>query len=273
MDINIRISNGQILRGFVRNPGGRTKAVIIMVHGLGEHIGRYSFLADLLMKDEIGFAGVDLPGHGRSDGTRGHIRSYDLLNGMIDILQADCGKIFPGVPQFLYGHSLGGGIVLNCLLKKDPVVRGSIISSPWLKLADEPSPAMKKLAFLAGKIIPSLTMPNGLDPQHISNDGSVVRDYIEDPLIHDRISLSLIEAAFSAAAEANKEAHLLKKPVLLMHGTNDKICSPEGSIKFAAATRMAELKIWEGGFHELHNDLNRSEILDYAVNWIKNRIL
>ncbi|HNR41183.1 MAG TPA: lysophospholipase [Bacteroidales bacterium] len=272
MDINIKISNGQVLRGFIRNPGGRTKAVIIMVHGLGEHIGRYSFLADIFMKNEIGFAGADLPGHGRSDGSRGYIRDYGLLYEMLDILQADCRKIFPGIPLFLYGHSLGGGIVLSYLLKKNPPVNGAIVTSPWLKLSDEPSPFKKKLAALAGKILPSVTIPNGIDPQDISNDSNVVKEYNDDPLNHDRISLSLATGAFRAAGGAIREAHLLTKPLLLMHGSDDRICSPEGSTEFAAASRKAELKIWKGGFHELHNDLNRSEVIDYVISWIMNRI-
>ena len=115
MDFNIKLSNGQVLSGVIQSPGENAKAVIIMVHGLGEHILRYSYWSDLFRNERIGFAGVDLPGHGRSDGRRGHISSYDLLDEMIDILLDTCKKTFPGIPVFIYGHSLGGAIVLNYL--------------------------------------------------------------------------------------------------------------------------------------------------------------
>lgn len=272
MDINIELSNGQILRGTVKDLNGKMKAVVIMVHGLGEHIGRYSMLADKFMEEGIGFMGVDLPGHGRSDGSRGHIRDYKLLYEMADILFRESANRFPGMPLFIYGHSLGGGIVLNYLLKKDPVIHGAIITSPWLKLAFEPSPSKKKLAALIKKVIPALTMSSGLITEHLSRDSNVVKAYLDDPLVHDRVSVSLIDGAFSAAEEAMGEASSLKKPVLLMHGSDDRICSPEGSAVFASKTGMAQLKIWEGGFHELHNDLNKSEVVDYTISWIKHRL-
>jgi alpha-beta hydrolase superfamily lysophospholipase len=100
----------------------------------------------------------------------------------------------------------------------------------------------------------------------------VVKAYLNDPLVHDRISVSLIDGAFNTASEALGEASSLKKPVLIMHGSDDKICSPAGSAEFASKTGMAQLKIWEGGFHELHNDLNKSEVVDYTINWINSRL-
>lgn len=109
MDLNIKLSNGQILRGMILSPGENLKAVIVFVHGIGEHIHRYDYWAGLFNKAGIGFAGVDLPGHGRSDGRRGHIKSYILLGEMIDILLKSCRQTFPGIPVYLYGHSLGGG--------------------------------------------------------------------------------------------------------------------------------------------------------------------
>ena len=122
MDFNIKLSNGQILRGIIRSPGDDLRAVIVMVHGLGEHIQRYNHWADLFCSEGVGFAGVDLPGHGRSGGKRGHVRSYPILSDMIDILLNEARKTFPGIPVFLYGHSLGGGIVLDYLIDRKSVV-------------------------------------------------------------------------------------------------------------------------------------------------------
>ncbi|MCX6260245.1 MAG: lysophospholipase [Bacteroidia bacterium] len=272
MDFNIKLSNGQILRGFIKSPGENLRAVVIFVHGRGEHIQRYSNWAGLFNEVMIGFAGVDLPGHGRSDGKSGHIKNYALTDEMIDILLDECRKTFPGVPLFLYGHSLGGGIVLDYLVRKDPKVKGAIVTSPWLKLSFKPKESMVRLANMLRIIFPSLILPAGLVVEHLSHDQKVVDAFKNDPLNHNKISLSLFHAAKSAASNALNNAASLNKPLLLMHGTDDHICSPEGSREFASKTTMAELKLWDGGYHELHNDLYRYEVFNYIIAWLNSRL-
>lgn len=272
MDFNIKLSNSQILRGYIKSPGKNLRAVVILVHGLGEHLQRYINWAGLFNERMIGFAGVDLPGHGLSEGKRGHIKDYSLTDEMIDILLNECRKTFPGVPLFLYGHSLGGGIVLDYLIRKDPKIRGAIVTSPWLRLAFEPEPSKVKLAALMKRIIPSLVQPSGLVVEYISHDQKVVDDYKNDPLVHGMISVSLFHSAMSAASNTLKNATGLNKQLLLMHGTDDHICSPEGSSEFASKARMAELKLWDGGYHELHNDLYRHEVFNYINGWINSRL-
>ena len=273
MDFNIKLSNGQILRGFIKSPGENLRAVVIFVHGRGEHIQRYSNWAGLFNEVMIGFAGVDLPGHGRSEGKRGHIKSYALTDEMINTLLNECRKTFPGVPLFLYGHSLGGGIVLDYLVRNDPKVRGAIVTSPWLKLAFKPEESMVKLATMMRNIFPALIIPAGLVVEHLSHDQKVVDAFKNDPLNHNKTSLSLFHSAVSAASNALKNAASLNKPLLLMHGTDDHICSAEGSREFASKTKMAELKLWDGGYHELHNDLFRHEVFNYIINWINSRLV
>ena len=272
MNFNIKLNNSQILRGYIKSPGENLRAVVILVHGRGEHIMRYSNWAGLFNEVMIGFAGVDLPGHGRSDGKRGHIRNYAHTDEMIDILLNECRKTFPGVPLFLYGHSLGGGIVLDYLIRKDPKVKGAIVTSPWLKLAFVPEKSKVKLAGILRNIFPALIQPAGLVVEHLSNDQKVVDGFKNDPLNHNKISLSLFHAAMSAASNALGNAANLRKPLLLMHGTGDQICSHEGSREFASKTSLAELKLWEGGSHELHNDLYRDEVFNYIKNWINSRL-
>lgn len=270
MDFNIKLSNGFILRGFINSPGERMKAMIIMVHGLGEHIRRYSGWSGLFSEAMMGMAGVDLPGHGLSDGKRGHIRSYSLTDEMTGILLNECRKTFPGVPLFLYGHSLGGGMVLDYMLRKNPEVRGVVVTSPWLKLSFEPDSMKIRLAGIMKNILPSLTQSSGLVTDHISRDAEVVELYRKDPLVHGLISVSLFHSAMTAAKESLKNASSLKKPLLLMHGTGDLICSSEGSREFAANTPLAELRLWDGAYHELHNDLCRHEVFNAVRTWIEN---
>jgi alpha-beta hydrolase superfamily lysophospholipase len=269
MDFNIKLSNGQLLKGIVHSPGEHTNGVIIMVHGLGEHIQRYNFWAESFKNEGIGFLGVDLPGHGRSGGRRGYIRSYSLTDEMLDVLIKTCNQTFPGCPVYIYGHSLGGGIVLDYLLRRKPKIKGAIVTSPWLRLSFEPPKSKIVMASIMKYIIPGLIQPSGLNVKHISHDLMVVEKYKNDPLVHDKISVSLFDAAMGAAKYSLIHASELNIPTLLLHGSEDLITSALGSKEFAGKSKMVELKVWDGGYHELHNEIFKEEVFKYIMNWIK----
>lgn len=269
MDFNIRLSNGQILKGMIQSPGENTRAVIILVHGLGEHIQRYIHWAELFKKEGIGFLGVDLPGHGQSEGRRGNISSYDLTGEMIGILLKSCNQTFPGCPVYIYGHSLGGGIVLEYLLRNKPRIKGAIITSPWLRLAFEPPRSKVMMASIMKNLTPGLIQPSRLNVNHISHDEAVVEKYSNDPLVHGKISVSLFASAMSAAKYSLAHASELNIPTLLIHGSEDMLTSPEGSREFAGKSKMVELKIWTGGYHELHNEPFKQEVFKYIMDWIE----
>jgi len=269
MDFNIKLSNGQVLRGMIQSPGENLKAVILFVPGIGEHMHRYDHLAAMYNREGIGFAGVDLPGHGQSDGRRGNIKSFAILREMIDILLKSCNKTFPGTPVYISGQSLGGGIVLDYLLQRNPKVKGAIVMSPWLRLSFEPAKIKLIMASILKYLLPGLTMNTGLNVSHLSHDETVVKNYKTDPLVHGKASLSLFNNAMSAAKHSLEHASELKVPTLILHGSDDMINSPEGSREFAAKTDRAELKIWDGGYHELHNEPFKDEVFKYIIDWIK----
>ncbi len=268
MDFHIKLSNGQILKGMIKSPGEKTRAVIILVHGLGEHVQRYLYWAELFKKEGIGFIAMDLPGHGRSQGRRGNISSFALPREMLDILLTTAVRTFPGCPVYIYGHSLGGGIVLDYLLRKNPGIKGAIVTSPWLRLTFQPAKSKIILASVMKNLLPGLIQPSGLNVSHISHDKSEVEKYNTDPLVHGKISVGLFSGAMSAAKYSLAHASELKIPTLLLHGSDDKLTSPEASREFAGKTNMVELKIWDGGFHELHNEPFKGEVFKYIMNWI-----
>jgi alpha-beta hydrolase superfamily lysophospholipase len=272
MEYNIALSDGQVLRGMISTSGDKARALIIFVHGLGEHIKRYESWAAMLRNEGISFTGLDLPGHGRSDGSRGNIRSYSVTDEMIGILHENVRKIFPGVPVFIYGHSLGGGIVLDYILRKKPDFKGAVVTSPWLKLSFQPSKFKILLAGAMKSILPGMIQPSGLVMDHISHDRTVVERYAADPLVHDKISVSLFHSAMNAAGKSLANASNLHIPLLIMHGSDDLLCSPEGSREFASRSNLAELKIWEGGYHELHNEPFRNEVFAYLIGWINKTL-
>jgi alpha-beta hydrolase superfamily lysophospholipase len=268
MDFHIKLSNNQILKGMILSPGENTKAVVILVHGLGEHVQRYLYWAELFKKEGIGFIAVDLPGHGRSQGRRGNISSYALPEEMLDILLKTSTQTFPGCPVYIYGHSLGGGIVLDYLLRKKPKIKGAIVTSPWLRLTFQPPKSKVLLAAIMKNLIPGLIQPSGLNVNHISHDKAAVDKYTSDPLVHGKISVSLFSGAMSAAKYSLAHASELKIPTLLLHGSDDLLTSPEASREFAGKSNMVELKIWDGGYHELHNEAFKDEVFKYIMNWI-----
>lgn len=273
MDFSIKLSNGKLLNGVIQSPGENIRAVVIMVHGLGEHIQRYNHWAEMFRKEGIGFTGMDLPGHGRSEGRRGNIKSYDLLDEMINILINNCKMTFPGLPIFLYGHSLGGGVVLNYLVRKNPRIKGAIASAPLLRLAFQPPKIKLLLASVMKFLLPGLVQPSGLEIKYLSHDTEVVEKYRTDPLVHGKISVSLFQGSMSAADYTLHHASELKVPTLIIHGSDDIIVSPEGSREFAGKAEMAEIKIWAGGFHELHNEPFNKEVFGYIMNWINSKLV
>jgi alpha-beta hydrolase superfamily lysophospholipase len=271
MEFNIKLRNGQILKGIIQSPGEHIKSVVILVHGLGEHVQRYLSWAELFKNQGIGFLGVDLPGHGLSEGRRGNIDSFALTDEMIDILLMTCKRTFPGCPVYIYGHSLGGGIVLNYLIRRKPKITGAIVTSPWLRLSFQPPKSKIILASIMKYLIPGLVQPSGLKVAHISHDETVVKEYADDPLVHGKISVSLFVTAMQAGEYSIKHASELTTPVLLLHGSDDMLTSPAGSSEFAGKTKLAELKIWDGGYHELHNEPFRDEVFSFIMTWINRK--
>jgi acylglycerol lipase len=273
MDFSIALKNGQVLRGLFLKPKGNLRAIIVFVHGIGEHIKRYNHWAELFSLEGIGFFGVDLPGHGRSDGKRGHIKDYSVFHEMLDTLLNASERTYPEVPVIIYGHSLGGSIVLDYLIREKPMVKGAIVTSPWLKLAFEPSSLKRSIAGLMKNVIPAFTQPTGLIVSSISRDKDVVEKYIKDPLVHDKISVGLFHGAITSAKFILAHASLLNVPILLMHGSDDQITLPKASREFGEKCTNADLKIWEGGYHELHNEPFKKEVFDYILEWINNHLL
>jgi alpha-beta hydrolase superfamily lysophospholipase len=269
MDFNIKLRNGQVLKGIIQSPGENTKAVIVLVHGLGEHIQRYNQWSDRFKAEGFAFVGVDLPGHGRSGGRRGYIKSYQLLSEMIDILLKTVQNTFPGLPVYLYGHSMGGGIVLDYLIRKNPKIQGAIVTSPWIRLSFQPARIKLLMASVLKHILPGLVQSSGLVVSDLSHNGTISDAYEKDPLVHGRISVSLFVSTMNAGEHSLKHASELKVPTLLLHGSDDRICSPQASREFASKSPMVDLKIWDGGYHELHNEPFKDEVFRFIMSWLR----
>src|SRR4051812_3340793 len=161
---------------------GTVMKVICLVHGFGEHSSRYEHVAKFFTDNQYGVITYDHRGHGRSGGKKGHFPSYDEFMNDVENLLKQADQHFPNVPKILYGHSMGGNVVANFAIRRNPVVAGVVISSPFFKPAFVP-PAIKiALGKLMRNLIPSFSLPSGLDPSGISRDKEVVKKYTSDPL-------------------------------------------------------------------------------------------
>ena len=245
------------------------KAIICLVHGHGEHIGRYKHVADALNEADYSFVGFDHRGHGQSEGKRGHTPSYEALLNDIDVFLAKVEKDYPNVPRFLYGHSMGGNLVLNYALRRKPDLVGVISTSPWIKLAFEPPATQVFLGKTMNKIFPAFIQASGLETSALSRDPEVVRAYEEDSLVHDKISARLFVAMYESGLWALEHAEEFSLPLLLVHGSEDKITSAVASREFAdKAGDNAKAKIWEGFYHETHNEPEKEQVLKETIAWL-----
>ncbi len=251
----------------------KAKAVIIIVHGLGEHCQRYAPMASFYNKHEIGFVGYDRRGHGLSEGKRGHTIHYQAYLDEIAELLKQTENRYPNIPVFLYGHSMGGNIALNFIIQQKPNIAGLILSGAWIVLYKNPSPLLVAFAKIINIIYPTYTQENGLDPNHISTVAEEVEKYKNDPLVHSKITSNTGLEMIKAANFLNTYKGELAIPSLVMHGGEDKIISPKGSQSLSKRVKgEITFKEWNGLYHEIHNEANQSEVFEYTLQWI-NQIL
>lgn len=250
----------------------KTEAVLVVVHGMGEHSSRYgTHFAEAFNKKNIAVIGFDQYGHGKTEGQRGHTPGYNYNLDSIDFMLNKAAELFGAVPIFLYGHSMGGNLVANHVLRRQSDIAGALISSPMLRLAFTPPAWKLKVGGWLRDIYPTFSEKTGLNVNDISRDKAEVEKYKKDPLIHDKVTINYTLPFFEAGEWAIVNAGILNKKIFVFHGTADKITDYKASTSYAEnAGKNATLKLYEGGYHELHNDLCQKEVLKDMVNWIES---
>ena len=253
-------------------PEAELRALVCLVHGLGEHSGRYPHMAAQLNRSGYALAAFDQRGHGKSDGQRGHAPGFAVLTDDIADFVEESAMHYPNLPCFLYGHSLGGSLVLEYVLRRRPQLAGAIATAPGLRTAFEP-PAWKiALGKIMYRLWPTLSMSNEIDIQTLSRDPDVVSAYENDPLVHDRLTPRLAIDLLKSGEWALQHASEFPIPLLLMHGAADRLTSAQASSDFAAkAGDVCTLKIWDGLYHEIHNEPEKKAVLTYLLEWLDHR--
>ncbi len=250
-----------------------TSAVIILVHGLGEHSKRYEReVVPALLNNSMAVISYDQFGHGQSKGKRGHHPGFSFLLDSIDQMIHKASELFHEKPVFLYGHSMGGNLVINYCLRRSSILKGLIVTSPFLRIAFEPPQWKMAFGKIIDKILPSLTMPSDLDVTAISRDEDEIAAYQLDPLVHDRVSTGYSLEIMKNGEWAIEHANELKLPMLLLHGTSDRLTSSVASEEFANKSGQVQLILFENAYHELHHDLDKDKVLEKIISWIKDKL-
>lgn len=266
------------IRFFVQGwePKAEPKAVVALVHGLGEHTGRYAHVGRAMTDAGYAMAGFDLRGHGKSGGPRGHVSALDAYMQDIRGFFRFVGQRYPGRPYFLYGHSLGALLSLIYAIQYGAELKGVVVTGAALRSPLQEQKVKVAIVKALGSLFPSLTLPSGLDPATVSRDQKVVEAYINDRLVHDKASLGFGKSALNAIDLCFARAGELALPLLIMHGTADRIAYSSGSEEFAklvdAAGGDVILKLWDDLYHEIHNEPEKAEVIEFMIEWLDEHL-
>ncbi|RIE03519.1 lysophospholipase [Cohnella faecalis] len=246
--------------------------MIGLVHGMGEHMGRYGHVGEMFAQTGYVVFGFDQRGHGRTEGKRGHTPSYEALLEGIDWMLTQMRSRYPGVPVFLYGHSMGGNLTLNYVLRKQPELAGAIVSGPWLKLAFAPPSLSLIVGRLVENVFPSYMNDRPISTDRLTSDPDMAAMIRGDRLGHGQITAKYFFSIHRSGLWALNHASELRIPLLLMHGGDDSVTSIEASRKFAdhAGPRCMFVE-WPGFKHELHNEKDREAVFAFIRRWLEER--
>jgi acylglycerol lipase len=251
-------------------PDGEPRAVLIIVHGLGEHSGRYGNVVDHLVPLGYALYAYDHLGHGKSEGAREFAERFEDLTETLDQYREMVRQAHPDKPLFLYGHSLGALIVPFSLLDRRDGLAGAILSGPLARVPDNVSAMTVVLGRVLSRLLPKAGVVS-VDPNGVSRDPAVVEAYVKDPLVfHDKTSARLSAEMLRAMQRVTAEASKITLPVLLLQGSADFLVNP-GDARFlhdAVGSADKTLKVYEGLYHEVHNEPERADVLQDVEAWL-----
>ena len=255
-------------------PDGQPVAAVLLVHGLGEHSGRYQHVADALVQKGFFVIAPDHIGHGESPGDRVFVSKFedylDGVRGCRQVIDASC----PELPCFILGHSMGGLITARLLLEDQSQYRGALFSGPAFAAGEPPPAPVIWIGRLLAKLVPRMGMM-ALDGSGVSRDPGVVAAYEADPLVnHGKVTAGLGIAIFDAMDRVMAQAATLRLPMLIMHGGADTLAAPEGSQAFAdkVSSEDLTLEVLPGLYHEIFNEPEGADIIAAYAEWIEARL-
>jgi alpha-beta hydrolase superfamily lysophospholipase len=258
----------------VWTPETTPRAVVVLSHGLGEHARRYDHVAQRFGEHGLVTYALDHRGHGRSGGKRVLLRDISEYTGDFDTLVGIAKKEHPGCKCIVLGHSMGGGIVFAYGVERPDNYDLMVLSGPAVAAQDAVSPLLVFTAKTLGAVAPGLPVQE-LDVSAISRDPAVVHAYNTDPLVHHgKVPAGIARALLLVGETMPQRAPALTAPLLVVHGSEDRLITVDGSRRLAEAVGSSdvELKVYPGLYHEVINEPERNQVLDDVVSWINARL-
>ena len=270
---SFRTAQGPTLFTRTYLPDGTSRAAVIIAHGYAEHSGRYERLAQRLVAEGYAVYALDHRGHGQSGGKRSSVRVFreyvDDLVRFIDRVR----ETRPNPPRFLFGHSMGGLIALQLVLEHPEKVEGVAVTGALLENAVPVPPLLERAASVVSAVAPDLPVQE-LKAEDVSRDPAVVQAYKDDPLVyHGKVRARLGYELLRAGPYVLGRAHNIELPVLVQHGTADKLAAVAGVRAFYDALGSADktLELYDGAYHEILNDYGHEKVIDDLVAWFNVR--
>ena len=257
-----------------RKSAATPRAETIIVHGFGEHSGRYEALTDCLNANQFSVTGYDHRGHGKSEGGRGHVERFSDYEDDLALIISRVASKPAGLPLFLIGHSMGGLITLRYLARNDPALRGAVVSAPLIAIAARVPPHKLMIGKVSATLMPRLTLNNEIDPSVLSRDGNVGLAYAADPLVHRVVSAKWFAEATRAMEEIVRQAPAIAAPLLIMHGTEDKLASYDATARLfpSIGSRDKEFVTYTCYYHELFNEPEKQDLFRKVTDLISSRL-
>ena len=255
-------------------PSTPPRAILLIVHGLNEHCGRYEKMAAYFTGKGYGVYGMDLVGHGKSSGTRSFAKDFpaliDPILSYLDMIK----ESHPGTPVFLIGHSMGGLIGAYFLIDHNQELSGAVLSGSLVMVPEYVSDFTIQIGKVISKILPKVRLI-GIDKSGLSKDPEVVKAYINDPLVYNgkstaRIS-SVINDGINYVADHGSKITL---PLLLLHGGDDRICDPSWStyLHNLISSPQKKLIIYDDLYHEVYNEPEQETVFNDVLSWLDERL-
>lgn len=249
-----------------------SRAIILLIHGMGEHSQRYLHWANRFYQQGIAWYGFDLPGHGLSSGLKGHFTSLDYLfeavNRQIEIVREAVGS----QPLILYGHSMGGNLALQYLLHETHAFQFAIVTSPWIQLVHPPAAPMVYLAKMMNHLYPAFIQSSGLKSADMSSQPRESDRYEKDPLNHKKISARAFWLVHNGGIHIENEIQRIQIPVFLTHSSDDPLTLYGATERLGMKNKNIVFHEFSGVRHELHNDIKRDELFELEINFINKQL-
>lgn len=274
LEMRVSARDGLALHLYCWQPAGAPRGVLLATHGHGEYAVKYTHVAEALNAGGYVYCGYDTRGHGRSGGPRGHVPRYEAFLSDLHQVREAVEGMFPNLPLFLLGHSLGGQITLAYLIERQPSIAGAVISAPWLRSIFTPPAWKMMLARALANAAPDFQQDTGLDAAvPMTHDEALKNAYPEPHLSHSLMSARLGTEALARGEAIFRRAAEVRAPLFLLHGEADGVFAASDSQMFFDRVGASDktFRVYPGLYHEILNETERRIVFADILNWLNAR--